>query len=554
MRVSEAHATQAAGSGRAARPRRQSPLGDRASGSEAVSATVVIALAGLGVALRVAVAGQSVFADELSTYWIVSTNGFEGVLSTVHSDAEISPPLYFVAAWLTTRIDLTPELLRAPSLLAGVATIPLTYVLGLRTVGRSAGLVAAALTALSPFMIFYSAEARGYALMVLLVLLSTLALLAAVDDRRTRWWVAYGVCSCAAVYTHYTSVFALGVQLLWLIWAHPEARKAALLANAGAIAAFLPWLSGLRADFNSPTADILDALSPFNTRTVRISLTHWSVGHPFAFPRTGLRDLPGAAPLLLFGLGVALAAVAAAVARLREQSRSWIRHLDCRVVLILALALSVPIGQALWGVVGTNLFGTRNLAASWPAFALTLAALLVAAGPRLRFAAAALVIGCFAIGAARMLEPRFERPDSQAVASFIDRNATAGDIVLDGAVFGISPGPLSGLDVAFDRPHRVLRVGAPDERDHPFGASDRILPPAEVTRRAVAAARGRRIFLVSGESVFLPTSLPARDSGADQVAAALPDRYRRIERRTYPGILSLAVSVYADRSLRANAR
>jgi Dolichyl-phosphate-mannose-protein mannosyltransferase len=530
MRVSEAHATQAAGSGRAARPRRQSPLGDRASGSEAVSATVVIALAGLGVALRVAVAGQSVFADELSTYWIVSTNGFEGVLSTVHSDAEISPPLYFVAAWLTTRIDLTPELLRAPSLLAGVATIPLTYVLGLRT------------------------EARGYALMVLLVLLSTLALLAAVDDRRTRWWVAYGVCSCAAVYTHYTSVFALGVQLLWLIWAHPEARKAALLANAGAIAAFLPWLSGLRADFNSPTADILDALSPFNTRTVRISLTHWSVGHPFAFPRTGLRDLPGAAPLLLFGLGVALAAVAAAVARLREQSRSWIRHLDCRVVLILALALSVPIGQALWGVVGTNLFGTRNLAASWPAFALTLAALLVAAGPRLRFAAAALVIGCFAIGAARMLEPRFERPDSQAVASFIDRNATAGDIVLDGAVFGISPGPLSGLDVAFDRPHRVLRVGAPDERDHPFGASDRILPPAEVTRRAVAAARGRRIFLVSGESVFLPTSLPARDSGADQVAAALPDRYRRIERRTYPGILSLAVSVYADRSLRANAR
>ena len=30
-------------------------------------------------------------------------------------------------------------------------------------------------------------------------------------------------------------VFALGAQLLWLMWAHPEARKPALLANAGAV-------------------------------------------------------------------------------------------------------------------------------------------------------------------------------------------------------------------------------------------------------------------------------------------------------------------------------
>lgn len=40
-------------------------------------------------------------------------------ISTVHTDIEITPPLYFVAAWLATRIDLTPELLRASSLFAG---------------------------------------------------------------------------------------------------------------------------------------------------------------------------------------------------------------------------------------------------------------------------------------------------------------------------------------------------------------------------------------------------------------------------------------------------
>src|SRR5688500_727001 len=171
------------------------------------------------------------FADELSTYWIVAGRSLGDVLSVVRTDAEITPPLYFVATWLTTRVDLAPELVRAPSLIAGVATIPLVYVLGMRTVGRAAGLVAAALTALSPFMVYYSAEARGYALMIALVVLSTIALLAAVDGGRAGWWVAYGACACLAVYTHYTSVFALAGQLLWLLWAHPEARRPAILAS-----------------------------------------------------------------------------------------------------------------------------------------------------------------------------------------------------------------------------------------------------------------------------------------------------------------------------------
>ena len=103
-------------------------------------------------------------------------------------------------------------------------------------------MVAAALTALAPFMIFYSAEARAYSPAIALVLLSSLALLTAVRDPRARWWVAYGAASCAAVYTHYTSLFPLAAQLLWVLWAHPGARKAALLANAGAALAFLPWL------------------------------------------------------------------------------------------------------------------------------------------------------------------------------------------------------------------------------------------------------------------------------------------------------------------------
>ena len=131
----------------------------------------------VGATLRLIVAGQSLFADELSTYWVVIEHGFGGMLSTINGDAEITPPLYFIASWLTTRLGVTPELLRAPSLVAGRATIPLIYLVGCRTVGRTAALLAATLTTLSPFAIYYSAEARGYALMIAFVVGLTLAML-----------------------------------------------------------------------------------------------------------------------------------------------------------------------------------------------------------------------------------------------------------------------------------------------------------------------------------------------------------------------------------------
>ena len=83
-------------------------------------AAAVLVLTLLGFGLRVAVSQQDLFADELSTYWIVATNDLGGVISTVNSDAEITPPLSFVVAWLSTQVHLSPEWLRAPSVL-GIA-------------------------------------------------------------------------------------------------------------------------------------------------------------------------------------------------------------------------------------------------------------------------------------------------------------------------------------------------------------------------------------------------------------------------------------------------
>lgn len=510
--------------------------------SRPASSRIPLALVGaltlIGIALRLYVAHQTLFADELSTYWIVTGRSLGGVWSIVGhryqwgATPEISPPLYFMAAWLTAQLGHTAELVRGPSLVAGAVSIPVIYLLGLRTVGRRAALVAAAITALSPFMVYYSAEARPYALMMLLVMLSTLAMLAAVDEGRTRWWVLYAVASCAAIYTHYTCAFVLGAQLVWLLGTRSEARRPALLANACAVAGFLPWSTGAISELNSTTTAIFSALSPFTASYVRTSVEHWALGYPYA-DAGGLGVLPGRAALVLLGLAVIVVAVGFGIGVHRQGLKLWLARFDSRILLVLALLLATPIGEAAVSVFSTHLFGVRNLAASWPALALFSAAMLVASGPRLGIAAAGLAIVAFAIGVAKVLDQHFQRPNVQALAGYIDRHAAPGDAVVDTTIFS-SPGPLGPLDATLERHLRLFRAYAPAERDHPFGPLDRIVPFAEAVSNA-RAGHPSRIFITEliyrpGAGVFQRSPIPG---------------YRLVATRAYPGFVGSAVQVFA---------
>ena len=504
----------------------------------AAAPLAVLALVVAGAIIRVIVAGQDLFADELATYWVVSAHDFGGVLSTVRTTAEITPPLSFLLSWLAIQIDLTPELLRAPGLIGGIATIPLVYAVGVRTVGRGAALLAATLTALSPFMIFYSAEARGYGLMMALVLLSTLSVLLAIDRGQKRWWVAYAFFALACAYTHYTSVFVLAAQLLWVLHKHPGARRAATLATAAAAVAYVPWLTSLKADLDSPTTQILGFLSPFTPGSIKLSLGHWALGYPYA-NSTPLRDLPGTPALLLLAASVALGV--AGLLSVRGRIGAWFAGTDRRILLLLTLALATPLALMVASLVGTNIFGTRNLAASWPYAALAGAALITVGSMRLRVAAAALAAVAFALGAARMLSEDYERPNFDQVAEFAGEET--GGVVVDAAAF--TPGPLSNFEVS-DPGVPVLRLKIPEEMSRPFAFLDRPPDPESVARRAARAADGGPITVVTS-----PTRNPIAGARTDAAAlaaekfvAALPASYEPAESRIFNGFILLESQVY----------
>lgn len=502
--------------------------------SAPVTGAVLGGLIVLGLVVRVIVARQSLFADELSTYWIVATHSLRGVMSLMYGNdqiqhAEITPPVYFVASWFTSQFGHAPLLLRLPSLVAGTLTIPLVYAVGRRTVGRPAGLLAATVTTLASFMIYYSAEARSYGVMMFLLTLSTLSLLLALDSGRRRWWVLYAVAEWGAFLTHYTCIFVLAAQLAWVLWTRPEARRPALLATAGAVALFLPWIPGFLNDLHSPTTKILSALSPFTWTDVRLSLEHWSLGYPYVVGG-GLGKLPGTPALIVLGAAMLLVAGGLA-ARARELGAIRLRAaLQERYLLVFLLLLATPVGEALQSAVSTHTFGVRNLASSWPSLALACSALVMWSGRRVRIAATALVVISFLFPAVKMLSKRWARPDFQGAANLVARQAHHGDVVIDSTGV-LSPGPLTGLDLVLRPPGPVIRAARPQERDHPFTLFDPDTPLPEAVRLAVASAGGRRVFVVT-----YPNS---------QLEEHLPAPYRMVEDRVFRGFLPVEVRVWA---------
>jgi mannosyltransferase len=196
----------------------------------------VLALTALAAALRFSTLGlQSYRHDEAVTAGRVLVSSFTGTMHLVWT-SESTPPLYYVLAWLWSHLFGVHEVgLRSLSALFGTATVPVSYLAGRELIGRRTGLVVAAIVAVNPLLVWYSQDARAYAL---LVLFSTAALLFFLRARRSGsardlgWWAAF---SALALATHYFAVFPVAIEAAWLLArARPLRRVAWALAGLAA--------------------------------------------------------------------------------------------------------------------------------------------------------------------------------------------------------------------------------------------------------------------------------------------------------------------------------
>ena len=452
----------------------------------ALAALPVALIVFVGAALRAAQLDQSLIGDEMWSYVAVTKPDFGSMLDYVRSDEEITPPLFTTLSWLAGKVSYSFDVLRLPSLLAGILTIPIVYGIGMRTLGRRVALTAAALTALSPFLAWYSIELRAYSLVTMLAAASTLLLLTALKRGTLAWWAGYAALSCAAMYTHYTAAYVLAAQLAWVVTFHPGARKAAILANVAAAVAYLPWLGGLRDDLQSPSQDIFAKLAPFNWD----NFSSFTIRLPFGNPGLDLTGFlgKGAVAVLIAGFAIALGGWAVRRFGPSREDRGTGPDRERReaVILLAMIGLAAPLGIAFVSLVGPDQFLPRNLTVSSPGILLSFAALLCAGTLATRIASTTLVVGVFAFGAAKNLDPEFQRTAYEDGAAYIDATAEDEDVVLD--IAGTSAGGVDGeqlippafaLDINFDRPHKAVDALATED-----------------IARARDLAQGARLYLV----------------------------------------------------------
>lgn len=513
--------------------------------SEPAILGLVGAITLVGLLVRLSWFGNSLFGDELSTYFIVTGNSLGHVVYLLEGGhtADLNPPLYFILAWVAERVGDSAELLRLPSLLAGVAAIPLTYLLGARTIGRPAAVVGATLVALSPFQILFSTVARSFALLMLLTLLSTIALLRAIETWRRGWWAAYAALACATMYANYTCVFLLAGQFLWAAWTKPRARRPLSVATLAAALAYAPWLPALIEDSRSPGVKAIEFLNPFGLDSIRIGLGRWSIGHAGA----ELKTVPGDLAVVVIAVGTALA-LAGLVWRALAAARTGPRlRPSPGLVLVLVLALATPVGEALYSWLGPHsVWGAGQLNASTPGLYLAVGALLTGSGARLRFLATGMVVVGFAIGAVKMLDTDVQRPDYAGAADFIAGARAPGEPVLDVPL--PTPGPLTALEAALtsdgmppSRRYPVLRVGIPSRRAmlHAPPFAPLAAPPNDtVVRRAERMARGRRLFVVIG------LAGRAASEAVDTLLSQAGGRPVLLADERYPGLAPVTVYEY----------
>lgn len=196
----------------------------------------LVALIVAAAALRFATLDrQSFWVDELVTVSLLH-HGFAGLLDRI-PDSESTPYLYYVLAWPWTRFFGFGEIgLRSLSALFGTATVPVAYAAGASLVSRRAGVVTAALVAVNPFLVWYSQEARAYALFAFLGALGVLFFARALRDERGSL-AGWAIASSLALATHYFAVFVVVPEALWLL-ARSRSRRATLLASALPVVVF----------------------------------------------------------------------------------------------------------------------------------------------------------------------------------------------------------------------------------------------------------------------------------------------------------------------------
>jgi mannosyltransferase len=199
----------------------------------------------IGAVLRLfLLANKSIWLDEAFSISI-SQHSLGDLLDLVVR-TDVNPPFYYLLLKFWLLLGESPSHIRLLSAFLSTTSIALMYLVVSSVFDDSqAGLIGAAILALSPFHIWHAQEARMYALLIFFVLASAYFMIQALKHGSPRYWFGYVLSTVLALYTDNGAIwYFLGISAFYLLSTKhfPGRIRGWLLSQATIILLFMPWL------------------------------------------------------------------------------------------------------------------------------------------------------------------------------------------------------------------------------------------------------------------------------------------------------------------------
>jgi hypothetical protein len=189
----------------------------RSSRPSALELGVLAAMVAGGAWLRLhALSAKTFWFDEGVSVGIARLDGYNFIRILWRREANMSLYYLLLRPWL--HFGNGESFVRLLSVIFGVATIPLIYLLGRKLFNSQVGLIAAGLLTINAYHVRYSQEARSYSLMVFLSVCSSFFFLRCLESPTRARRVTHLAFSSAAVYAHFYSLLLLVAQ--WIAGPH----------------------------------------------------------------------------------------------------------------------------------------------------------------------------------------------------------------------------------------------------------------------------------------------------------------------------------------------
>ena len=458
-----------------------------------VSRSEAVALAGIvagGAALRWAQATSGGFwLDEAQAMDIVGLPTIRATIDfLVHHESH--PPLYYLLMrWWTSWFSATDSAVVVPGLLLGCLTVVLAWWFARTIASRRAGLVAAVLVALSSSAILTDATARPYSLLRVVLLLTVMHLLRALERASGRALLGWAAGSVVLLYTHNLAllpVVGMGLTGLWIIH-RGESRlplRALVVAGAGIAACWLPWLPGLlhqaqHAGHMSPPEGLLE-------RAV-VSIVF---------------VLPGLDRLASLALWTGVAGVLILDWRGRNRRSSPPRLLNHAAVLIVGTA-GITMVLAIAGSRVSNMLVPHALTMLSPLILVLVSTVLTAPrtdGRKLAVVALGLALVLAVVGGVRTA--REPRSSTALMAGVVSATARPGDLVL------VMPSPLISSFHRYYRGQATVQAYPRGAAQIPAFFDDRVRRDTDTTIIRNTALLARQVLEQGGSVWQFATDIP----------------------------------------------